>query len=452
MQDASSHRNWFHTVILEDCVCAAILAFFAVQGAVPFIAPNQALETNNIPASGLTYWGGILSQAVVYGTICLFIFADFRRVVRWLGAMRWVGAIACFAIASSLWSQFPSFTLRRSIPFALAGLFGLWFAVEFPVRRQLSILWMSMIVLALGTIVLALCFPKIGLDASPGHYVDWQGAFTSKNGCGRIMVLATAVSLSRERGLARALPSVALFIFVTIMSGSRGAWVIEAAVLAIYAAFRLAGRADGRSRLILLVSGLIATAVAALVGVTHITALAGLLGRDPTLSGRTEIWKQVWPFIMKRPILGWGYSGFWRGIQGESFKVVAAMRFILFHAHNGFLEIWLELGSLGLVLFAGSYLRAWRKLWPTLRSGEVERVMPMLFVLVLIGLYDLDENTLLIYNGLFWVLYVSALVNIELLAVEEQILEKLGCLLAVTDTSEDAAGVVPSPKGSEVTI
>jgi hypothetical protein len=35
-------------------------------------------------------------------------------------------------------------------------------------------------------------------------------------------------------------------------------------------------------------------------------------------------------------------------------------------------------------------------------------------MLVLIVLYDLDENTLLIYNGLFWVLYVAALTNLGL--------------------------------------
>src|ERR1700733_548823 len=210
MQDTSARRSLLQSVTLEDCACTAILAFFAVQGAIPFIAPNQALEVRNAAASGFTYWGGILSQAVVYGAICSFVCADLGRVVRWLGAMRWMAAIACFAIASSLWSQFPSYTLRRSLPFALAGLFGLWFALRFPVRRQLSILWMSMVALALGSIVLALYFPHIGLDVSPGHYGDWQGAFTSKNGCGRIIVLATAVALSLEKGATRRIVSLLL--------------------------------------------------------------------------------------------------------------------------------------------------------------------------------------------------------------------------------------------------
>jgi len=152
----------------------------------------------------------------------------------------------------------------------------------------------------------------------------------------------------------------------------------------------------------------------------HLPFLLSVMGRDTTFSGRTEIWKQVWRFILERPLLGWGYAAFWRGIEGQSFEVVAAMRFIVFHAHNGFLEIWLELGIVGLTLFVLSYLRAWRKLWAVLRSGDVRRATWMVFVLVLIVIYDLDENTLLTYNGLFWVLYIAALANIEFLAVEDR--------------------------------
>ena len=422
---ASLLRN----VRLEDCVCAAVLAFFSVQGAVPLIAPKQALEVNNLPGSGLTYWGGITTQLAVYTAICIFLCADLRRIVRWLGAMRWAAALAVLAIFSSVWSQFPLYTLRRSIPFALAGLFGLGLAVKFPVRRQLSILWIAMVLVAFGAIVLAVFFPRLGLDATAGHASDWQGVFTSKNACGRIMVLATAVALSRPGWSASKILSIMLFLFVAGMSGSRGAWVIGALVLAVYAALCVAERADSRSRVVFMLLGAAAVIATAILGVTHIGALAKFIGRDATLSGRTEIWKQLWPFVLERPMLGWGYAGFFRGIQGESFHVSAAMRFIVFHAHNGFLEIWLELGGAGLVIFAGSYLRAWRKLWPRLRTGQVERIAWMLFVLILIGLYDLDENTLLIYNGLFWVIYVAALVDIELLTVEEQLADDIAGLL-----------------------
>ena len=405
---------------LEDLGCAVILAFFAMQGSIPFIAPNQALESTRSAASSLTLYGGILSQAFVYAGIALLLLRRIHRVFRWLGAMQWAGAIALLVIASTAWSQFPLLTLRRSLPFALAALFGLYFAIRFPIRRQLAILSMAMLALALATIVFVLCFPSLGHDASAGHHLDWQGVFTQKNACGRIMVLATAAVLADWRFTAAKLFSLLLFLFLIVMSGSRGAWAIELVILTLFAWLAIAKRTDGRSRLVLAAITSGASVVLVIVAWVHLPLLLSLAGRDLTLSGRTEIWKQVWRFILERPALGWGYAAFWRGIEGQSFEVVAAVRFIVFHAHNGFLEIWLELGLVGLALFALSYLRAWRKLWPTLRSGDISRATWMVCVLVLIALYDLDENTLLIYNGLFWVLYVATLANTELLSVENR--------------------------------
>jgi exopolysaccharide production protein ExoQ len=404
---------------LEELGCAAILAFFAIQGAIPFIAPNQALESTHSAASSLTFYGGIFSQLLVDGGIALLLIRHVHRVFRWLGAMQWAGFLALLAVASTLWSQFPLLTLRGSLPFALAALFGLYLAVRFPVRRQLFILRISMIALALGTVILALCFPKLGLDASAGHQLDWQGVFTQKNACGRVMVLATVVLMADWRFSFSRLSSLLIFLFLVFMSGSRGAWAIEVAVLALYVWLVIANRTDSRSRIVLAAGTACVAAVLSIVVWYYLPLLLALAGRDATFSGRTEIWKQVWRFILERPLLGWGYAAFWRGIEGQSFEVVAAMRFIVFHAHNGFLEIWLELGMVGLALFALSYLRAWRKLRPVLRSGDLNRGTWMIFVLVLIALYDLDENTLLIYNGLFWALYVASLANIELLAVED---------------------------------
>ncbi len=334
-------------VSLEDLGCAAILAFFAVQGSIPFIAPNQALESTHAPASALMFFGGIISQLLVDGGIVFLLLLHARRVVRWLGAMQWAAALAVLVIASTIWSQFPLYTIRRSLPFALAGLFGLHLALRFPVRRQLSILWMAMVALAIATAVLAVCFPKLGLDASPGHHHDWQGVFTQKNACGRMMVLATAVVLANWRLSPLRIISLMTFLFVLFMSGSRGAWVIEAVVLVLYALLAVAKRLDDRSRLVLVRVTVCLVAILAGVMLHYLPVLLPMVGRDTTFTGRTEIWKQVWRFILQRPVLGWGYAAFWRGIEGESFKVVAVVRFIVFHAHNGFLEIWLELGFAG---------------------------------------------------------------------------------------------------------
>jgi O-antigen ligase len=107
-------------------------------------------------------------------------------------------------------------------------------------------------------------------------------------------------------------------------------------------------------------------------------------------------------------------------MKGESYNVIVALRFVIFHAHNGFLEIWLELGAVGLLLFALSYARAWRRLWPLLWSKQMSHAFWMIFVLLLVALYDIDENTLFAFNGLFWILYVAVLADIEILALEHR--------------------------------
>jgi len=409
----------FRILPLEDLACAALFAFFAMQGAIPGIAPAQSLEMTASAPSGLTTIGGIASQAIANTLIVALLLRRPRLVLQQTLAVPWAALLAALAVSSTVWSLDPLFTLRRSVPFALAGLFGLYFAARFSPARQLAILRLAMIALALATIGIVLLDPSIGLDHSPGHAADWQGVFTQKNACGRVMVLATAVVLFTEhRALARPsrLVALPLFLLVLVMSGSRGAWIVEAVLLLLSGFLAIARRSGPAVRMILAIAAPIVIAAAGLIQLFALPRLALLVGRDVTLSGRTAIWAQVAHFILRRPLFGYGYDAFWRGMQGPSFQVAASVHFIVAHAHNGFLEIGLELGAAGLVLFTLSWLRAWRRLWPLWRRGAIDRIAWPVAILVLIALYDLDENTLLINNGLFWILYVAALSTIERLS------------------------------------
>jgi len=412
----------FRALPLEDLVCAALFAFFAMQGAIPGIAPAQSLEMTASAPTGLTTLGGIGSQVLVNTVIVALLLRRPRLVLHQTLTVPCAALLAGLAVASTFWSLDPALTLRRSVPFALAGLFGLYFAARYSPARQLAILRLAMIALAGATIGMVLLNPSIGLDHSPGHAADWQGVFTQKNACGRIMVLATAVILFAEHpGLRRParLAALALFLFVLAMSGSRGAWIVEGALLALFGFCAIARRSGSAVRMVLAIAAPVAIAAAGVIQLIALPGLALLVGRDGTLSGRTAIWAQVAHFILRRPLFGYGYDAFWRGMQGPSFQVAAAVHFIVAHAHNGFLEIGIELGAAGLVLFAFSWLRAWRRLWPLWRLGAIGRIAWPIAILVLIALYDLDENTLLIYNGLFWILYVAALSTIERLAGDQ---------------------------------
>lgn len=403
-------------------LCVLLLFFFAMQGAIPGISPNQASEMTNTPATGLMKVVGIGSQIFVDGAICILAARYMQRLWRFAFALQWAAAIAALAVVSTFWSQDAMTTARRSVPFALATVFGLYLASRFQVSRQIRIVCITMALAAMASVVLAFLFPAIGLESSAGHFGNWQGIFTQKNACGRAMVFATAAVLSSGRVTIPRVLCLLLFLFVLIMSGSRGAWAIEAILLACWAVLCGLERFSASSRTVLMCGALLLGAGATAAAWIYFPLLAGFLGRDATLTGRTAIWQQVWTAVVKHPLLGYGFAAFWQGMKGESYHVILALRFVVFHAHNGFLEIWLELGAAGLLLFVLSYLRAWRKLWPLLRSQQPVSARWMVCTLVLVALYDLDENTLLAFNGLFWILYVVALADIEILAVEQSCL------------------------------
>jgi exopolysaccharide production protein ExoQ len=85
--------------------------------------------------------------------------------------------------------------------------------------------------------------------------------------------------------------------------------------------------------------------------------LLELIGKDPTLTGRTELWAYVIPDIWMKPWLGWGYFGFWSSSNPAAVEISDAMGQVMPQAHNGLLEFLLNVGVLGTALFAFILIR-----------------------------------------------------------------------------------------------
>jgi exopolysaccharide production protein ExoQ len=81
-----------------------------------------------------------------------------------------------------------------------------------------------------------------------------------------------------------------------------------------------------------------------------------MLGRDRTLTGRTQIWELVIGLV-PNPLIGSGYESFWLGERLT--KIWAVFWHRPNQAHNGYLEIYLNLGWIGLALFAGVVFTAY---------------------------------------------------------------------------------------------
>jgi exopolysaccharide production protein ExoQ len=90
------------------------------------------------------------------------------------------------------------------------------------------------------------------------------------------------------------------------------------------------------------------------------------MGRDPTLTGRTGIWKLVLS-LTGNPFLGAGFESFWLGWRLD--RVWSIMPGIQ-EAHNGYLEVFLNLGWIGVALMAVIVLKGYRNVTVMLRQDR----------------------------------------------------------------------------------
>ncbi len=143
-----------------------------------------------------------------------------------------------------------------------------------------------------------------------------------------------------------------------------------------------------------------------------------LLGKDVTLTGRTEIWSAVLDSIAKRPLLGYGYQAFWLGLQGESYRVILAVSWVLAQAQNGFLDVMLEMGVAGLTIVLLVFGFAFRDgvvcLFQSRDQTQLRAVEWYLAIVVLTLFYNLDESFLFDPKHLGSMMFLLACVGLRI--------------------------------------
>jgi O-antigen ligase len=78
--------------------------------------------------------------------------------------------------------------------------------------------------------------------------------------------------------------------------------------------------------------------------------LLSLIGRDPTFTGRTDIWDALLQAISHKPLLGYGYLAFW-GLDSEPrYWLAQAVDWDAPSGHNGWLDLAISLGIVGVMM------------------------------------------------------------------------------------------------------
>ncbi len=309
--------------------------------------------------------------------------------------------------ASFLWSIDPGLTQRRSLAIIMTSLAGLYVGTRYDWRTLLRMFGLVWFTLALTSFLTALLLPGFGRVAEI-HTGAWQGLYFEKNQLGGHMARAAVFAgflWIMDRKFRRAwgglfFLSSALVLLSTSTTALMG-WGMGIGVLALGAWMKR----GIRTSLLLFwsVSMFSGGAIAMLVLAPDI--VFQWLGRDATLTGRTDIWLVLIEFIQQRPLFGYGYGAFWAPGSEPGNSVRAVLDWDAPTAHNGWLEVTVALGLVGLALLILDFVVT------CVRSGLAAiDTWTGLFAVAFCAqffLFNLSESASLQQNSIVWLLYVA---------------------------------------------
>ena len=323
--------------------------------------------------------------------------------------------LSALAIASVVWSIFPQVSydsIRGQL--LQTTLFGLYFASRFTLKEQLQLVAVTLGIGACLSLFYGLAIPSIGITGGGKFAGAWRGIYGGKNGLSNRMAMALlaffVLAINKDNKQARlfAWAGIGLAIALILLSTSKSGlvtFIMLLLVLSFYRKYRWEGK-----KTILLLDLLILILGVITVGVIgNWDTLLTDLGRDPTLTGRTLIWQGAIAKIQERPWLGYGRGSFWATGSRYAAEVGAGVAhgYIPGYAHNGFIDLTLALGLIGLllftVIFATTFMKALKRAYRAEDSGEF---WPLGF-LVLLVMANLSESNLMNGGNIFWVLFVA---------------------------------------------
>jgi O-antigen ligase len=337
--------------------------------------------------------------------------------VRWRASLQAISrratllVLMALALASTEWSAAPELTLRRAIAFVGTTALGVFLAARFTPRELLRVVASAFGIMAVLSVVFAVGLSQYGVDHGI-HPGAWQGVFTHKNVLGKAMVIGSVTFLLLRADLPRerrwiGTAGLGLCVFLVLMSTSKTALSMTLVLFASAALFRMLRLRMDLAVIVFVGAVVVGGSVVAVVA-SNWEALLLAMGKDPSLTGRIPMWEVLGRTIQERPWFGYGYNAFWLGEEGPSAAPLKEIGWLTPSAHNGYLEVALQLGIVGLAVFLAGYLAAFRQAVAGVRRTPTADALWPLLILTFTLLYNFSESVLLEKNNANWTLYVAA--------------------------------------------
>lgn len=322
-------------------------------------------------------WAAIIVAIVVVSIVWLVRTGTIRRL-RYLPVA--LLAFVAYSLASTLWSNWPLETI--------AGSALLWLTIIVALPFALLISWEALLVAfssAMRWIVgLSLLF-ELFVSTIIRHpvlpvYVDWitvekaplmlmwsrnllfvdgkiQGILGNSSMLAAVALLALIALIvqffAHRIGRISAAAWFVVIVGTLVLTRSATMTIAGAVVLAVLVLVLVRRRMRSpRSRVVFGVTVLALAVLTAITVALNWTRILALFGKSGDLTGRVEIWQNVIGLAVQRPAFGWGWLGYWPPWVEPLGSLNKRWGVYQLHAHDAWIDLWMQVGIVGLVIFA----------------------------------------------------------------------------------------------------
>lgn len=388
-------KNIYFKIAIFTFMVYMFFTFFGTK--IPF---QPKLDESKLGGTG-----NIVNQIVYSSLFLLSVISLFFRRLDALAIIKKEKLLTIFLIwcfISILWSYSPIDTGKRF--FRTLTLFTVTLSLLVHTSSTKDILnFLKPILYPYIFISVIACLTISG--AIDVKFNTWRGFEDTKNvlgGVSVVCILLTFFIYKMETGSAKFIAAIAMLFSFALLLGSRSATAISSffiiaacgSIISIDELFKPLGLGRAVSAVILLFAFTM-IAIFVLASPEIIAMVTEAIGKDPSFSGRTDLWTAMFISISHHPFLGTGYQAFWSVDPPSNYlqHIYATFVWIPNEAHNGFIDIANEVGLIGLVLFLIMIFRY----FISMRRLNTHNLWKWLIIAALIG--NMQESYLIEFGG-----------------------------------------------------
>ena len=348
----SNLRLWGDNFIAKFCFIA--LSFFALFGTdIPFsykVEDASDLVTSNI------------ANQVIYSTLFLlsiiFIVPRYKKFTYFIKKEPYLSITIIWMLLTLFWSNYFLVSFKRYFQL-LTLVLVLINAIVFIDRKVLFWYLKIIVYIYVPLTLLSVFFIPQAIDPA---FNSWRGLTLQKNLFGQvgiiIILFCCTIYFLETKRLQKIFVLITGFIAVVfvIMSASSTSLISLLLIFFFTTIFLLDKVFNPLNVRYIFTSIFLPLLILVFVGFIFFSPeifdqLTLLVGKDPTLTGRSELWEDILNHAKKHLIWGCGYGGYWVLDSKEIEALYQVYTWLPNEAHNGYIDLTNELGLIGITFF-----------------------------------------------------------------------------------------------------